>query len=272
MTRGPSQEVTLQDVWDTMDFGKPETASTLGEKFSCHPDTVFNRLEELEKNRYIKTKKISAKSRVWWKPTHNPGIVPDDIDIDSRSKKDPKIIRVLAEAKRVGEPMTSGDIEKEIDETQDMIYNRLRKLEERAWVNSLNAGATGRVWWLADVEIEGGGEKNLNLSPALKEELKQVRDRYDGPQNLAEAVIFVMKYPDTTDSRLEGDEDYLEPIKVPESTHEYIRDLRDDGEYPDFEAVIRDNADIESRPANQISVKRVPLSERTTSTTVDPSE
>jgi Mn-dependent DtxR family transcriptional regulator len=266
MTRGPDREVTLQDVWDLMKFGEPETTSTLAEKLPCHPDTVYNRLTELESRGYIEAKEPSAKSRVWWKPTHNPEIDPDEIDPDTRSKKDPRILRVLAEAKRVGEPLTSDDIAQEIGETQDITYNRLRKLRERGWLESLKAGSTAKVWWLADLEgIEDSEQTSLSLSPALKDELKQVRDSFDEPQNLEDAVIFAMKYPDITDHQLNGRENDLRPIKVSKSTREHLQYLRETHEYADYEAVIRDNADIAPRKSNHQPVVRTPPSERTSS-------
>jgi len=87
MTKGPERGVTLQDVWDSIEFGKPETSPTLAEDLPCSKDTVYSRLEELNKREYIKSKKVSARSRVWWKPTHNPEITPDEIQPDTHLRK-----------------------------------------------------------------------------------------------------------------------------------------------------------------------------------------
>lgn len=259
MTKGPDREVTLQDVWDIMEFGKPETTSTLAEELPCSKDTVYNRLEELEDKGYIGNKKVSARSKVFWKPTHNPEIVPDEIQPDTQSKKDPQIISILAEAKRTGKPMVSGEIAEEMDDTQDNVYNRLNKLEELGWVNSLKTGATGKVWWLAEVESDREREQtSLSISPVLKNELKRVRDTYNEPQKLEEALIFVMKYSDVTNPQLKGDEKGIDPIKVSKSTLEHLGYLRDNNEYTNYEEVIRDHADIAYREMNTKSVSRTP--------------
>ena len=259
MAKGPDREVTLQDMWDLMEFGKPETTSTLTEELSCSKDTVYSRLEELENKGYIESKNVSSRSKVYWKPTHNTEIVPDEIQPDTQSEKDPKIIRTLAEAKRTGEPMVSGEIAEETDDTQDNVYERLSKLEELGWVNSLKTGATGKVWWLAEVESDREQEQtSLSISPVLKNELKRVRNEYDEPQKLEEALIFAMKYPDTTDHQLQGDEEGISPLKVSKSTLEHFSYLRDNYDYTSYEEVIRDNADIAYREMNTRSISRTP--------------
>jgi len=259
MTKGPERDVTLQDVWDIMEFGKPETSPTLAEELPCHRDTVRVRLEELEEEGYIKSKSVSARSKAWWKPAHNPKIVPDKINPDTRSDKDTQILEKLAEAKRVGEPMTSGEIADKIDENKDTVYQRLNKLDELNWVDSLKTGATGKVWWLAEVEPhKEEGQTTLSISPVLKNELKRVRDEYDEPQTLEDTLIFALKYPDVTDHYLEGDEDGISPIKVSTSTLEHVRYLRDNGDYGDHEETIRDHADIAYREENMKTVTRKP--------------
>jgi DNA-binding MarR family transcriptional regulator len=259
MTKGPDRKVTLQDVWDCMRFGMPETTSTLAEELPCSKDTVYSRLEELEDKEYIGGKKVSSRSKVFWKPTHNPEIVPDKLQPNTHSEKDPEIIRTLAEAKRTGEPLVSKEIAEETDDTQDNVYDRLNKLEELGWVNSLKTGATGKVWWLSEVESNRKREQtSLSISPVLKNELKRVRDTYDEPQKLEEALIFAMKYPDVTNHQLEGDEKGISPIKVSKSTLEHIGYLQDNNHYTNNEEVIRDHADIAYREVNTRSVTRTP--------------
>ncbi len=259
MAKGPDREVTLQDVWDLMELGKPETTSTLTEELPCSKDTVYSRLEELEDKDYIESKDVSAQSKVYWKPTHNTGIVPDEIQPDTQSEKDPAIIGRLAEAKRTGEPMTSGDIAEYTGENKDTIYQRLRKLEELGWVNSFKTGATGKVWWLAEVDSNREQEQTtLSISPALKIELKRVREEYDEPQKLEEALIFAIKYPDVTNHQLEGDEKGVSPIKVSKLTLEHLSYIRDNNDYTSYEEVIRDSADIAYRKMNTRSVTRTP--------------
>lgn len=259
MAKGPDREVTLQDVWDSMEFGKSETTSTLAEELPCSKDIVYSRLEELEDKVYINSKDVSARSKVYWKPTHNTEIMPDEIQPDTQSKKDPKIIRILTEAKRTGEPMVSGEIAEKTDDTQDNVYERLRKLEELGWVDSLKTGATGKVWWLTEIESDGEqGQTTLSISPVLKNELKRVRKEYDEPQKLEEALIFAVKYPDVTDHQLEGDEEGISPLKVSKSTLEHFSYLRDNNDYTSYEEVIRDHAEIAYREMNTRSVTRKP--------------
>jgi len=168
-------------------------------------------------------------------------------------------VTTLAEAKRTGEPLVSGEIAEETGETQDMVYDRLQKLEELGWVDSLDTGATGRVWWLAEVESDRRQEQTtLSISPVLKNELKRVRDEYDEPQKLEEALIFAMKYPDVTNHELDGDEEGIDPIKVSKSTLEHLRCLRDDNYYTSYEEAIRDYSDIAYREENLEPVTRTP--------------
>lgn len=149
MVRGPSRAVTRSEVFEEIEPGTPETASTLAENFDVHQDTVYSRLTELHELDKVKTKQPGARARVWWIPspdtTVDAGVVRDSM---FQSSKDPDIIRELAKAMNRGEPITSGEIVDETGETQDITYNRLRKLDNRGWVESLKAGSTSKVWWL----------------------------------------------------------------------------------------------------------------------------
>lgn len=155
MVRGPDRKVTRADVFAEMQGGKPETATSLAKRLPCHADTVYNRLKELHELDKIATKKAGARSRVWWEPAPDQSISTDVIEDDAfRSAKDPKILRALIRAKNRGEPLTSGNIAEEIDDSQDVVYNRLVKLEERGWIDSFKSGATSKVWWIKPERVE----------------------------------------------------------------------------------------------------------------------
>jgi DNA-binding IclR family transcriptional regulator len=154
MPRGPDRAVERAEVLAEMQAGEPETASTLAEQFPVHPDTIYNRLQELQKLGEIKSKKPGARSRVWWKPadiTVDPSLIRDDM---FRSSKDPDILRALARARNAGEPRTTKEIAEEIGDSQDIVYNRLRVLVDDDWVDSLKSGATSKVWWLNEDRLE----------------------------------------------------------------------------------------------------------------------
>lgn len=92
---------------------------------------------------------------MWWVPAPNLTADSELIQDDAfRSAKDPRILSALARAKNRGEPLTSGEIAEEIDDSQDIIYNRLRKLEDRGWVSSLKAGATSKVWMINKAKLD----------------------------------------------------------------------------------------------------------------------
>lgn len=156
MTRGPDRKVTRAQVYDKMQPGLPHTPSQLSEHFDCHPDTVYDRLTELYELDKIETKQVGGRSRVWWIPQPDDSIDLDSITHDmieyggDNGERDYNIFRVLAEAKRKNEPVTSKYVSREIDETQGITYNRLRSLTERGYVKSLKCGSTSMVWWLAD--------------------------------------------------------------------------------------------------------------------------
>lgn len=156
MTPGPDRKVTRAQVYDKMQPGLPHTPSQLSEHFDCHQDTVYDRLTELYELEKIETKQTGGRSRVWWIPQPDDSIDPDRITHDMISyggriaDRDYQILRVLAASKRENEPVTSKYVSKQIDETQDITYNRLRSLTERGYVKSLKCGSTSMVWWLAD--------------------------------------------------------------------------------------------------------------------------
>lgn len=156
MVRGPERTIKRTDVKDEFTPGLPETASTLARAFDCHPDTVMNRAKELAELGEVRTKKLGARARVYWIPAPDKTVDASLIE-DSmfRSAKDPGILRVMAEYLNDDtEPVTSGEIAEAVDDSQDIIYNRLSKLDERGWVDSMKAGSTSKVWWLNKEKLE----------------------------------------------------------------------------------------------------------------------
>jgi len=173
MTRGPERDVKRKDVYEQFTPGIPETAATLAENFDCHPDTVMNRAKELSEMNKIHTKKPGSRARVYWIPapdqTVDRNLITDEM---FRSGKDPGILRVMADYMNDGsEPVTSGKIADHVDDSQDIIYNRLRKLDDRGWVESLKAGATSKVWWLnkdkLETEADTGPNSDVNSTAEM---------------------------------------------------------------------------------------------------------
>lgn len=149
-----------KDVYDQFTPGVPETASSLARDFDCTPDTVMNRAKELAELGEVRTKKPGERARVFWIPapdkTVDSGLIEDSM---FRSGKDPGILRVMADYLNDDtEPVTSSEIAERVDDSQDIIYNRLRKLDERGWINSLKAGSTSKVWWLNKHKLEAETE------------------------------------------------------------------------------------------------------------------
>lgn len=267
MARGPDRKVTRDDVLAEMGPGKPETSSTLADRLPCHPDTVYNRLKELYELEEVATKKAGARARVFWIPapdqTANPDVIQEE---EFKSTKDPKILRTLARAFDESEPMTSGEIAEEIDDSQDIVYNRLRKLDERDWVESLKAGATSKVWWLNNEKLEtkGAGQNTLTtvtLSEALKDHLRELKEGDDtesmrNVQTLQDALLYLLENPYDKEQSISGYEQTLDdPIKVSSETLDELRDRKDSANSRNYEEAIREQANIDSRDVGEEPVE-----------------
>lgn len=260
MVRGPDRSVERGDVLSKMEVGVPETAPTLAENFDVTPDTVSNRLQELNKLDEIKTKKLGKRSRVWWIPAPDRTVDADRITESMfRSAKDPHILRALARAMNRGEPLTSKEIAEEIDDSQDVVYNRLRKLNERGWVESLKTGATSMVWWLNKDKFEAETEvtastTTVTLSEALKNHLRDVaglneENGVEGVGTLESALLHILENPYEEEQSVTGYEETLnDPVKVSDETLEDLKTLRDqDLDARDYEEAIREQANIKRR-------------------------
>lgn len=151
MVRGPNRTLERSDVFELFEPGTPETASTLADRdeISVHQDTVYNRLKELYELDKIDSKKVGGRARVWWVHDPDRSVDPDSIeDSNYQSKKDPDILRALAEVAESCEPITSMEVSEMVGESKDSCYNRLRAMDERGLIESLKAGATSKVWWI----------------------------------------------------------------------------------------------------------------------------
>lgn len=160
--------MTRAEVHEQITPGIPETGSTIAKSLDVdvHQDTVVNRLKELQQLGKIETKKVGPRSRAWWIPSPDTTVTPDMIsDSMFRSGKDPGILRVLIRTLNDDtEPITSGEIAEQVEDSRDIIYNRLVTLEERGWVESLKTGSTSMVWRVnpKKVEVEAGDDSEAD--------------------------------------------------------------------------------------------------------------
>lgn len=135
---------------------RPWTANALAEELPCSADTVYNRLRELETLGHIKTKKVGSRARIWWLPdTENKTFIPDTDEFGS--SVDTNVINAMATRSDPAEGWTTGELAEKTPHSQDSIYNRLRVLQEKGYVESEKVGSRARVWWLpteSDHEME----------------------------------------------------------------------------------------------------------------------
>ena len=61
-------EAALEVFEEREDHGRPLTASDVMDALDCSRGTAHNKLEELVDRGYLKTRKVGARSRVWWIP------------------------------------------------------------------------------------------------------------------------------------------------------------------------------------------------------------
>jgi predicted ArsR family transcriptional regulator len=71
-TPGPSTVYTTEAVLSVFEANdephEPLTSSEIADELGCSGQTVRNRLNELSEEGKIRTKKVGARSRVWWLP------------------------------------------------------------------------------------------------------------------------------------------------------------------------------------------------------------
>ena len=72
--QGRETEFELEDVTAVFesreDYAEPLTASEIADELGCSRRTALNKLNELEGDTDITSKKVGARSRVWWVPVH----------------------------------------------------------------------------------------------------------------------------------------------------------------------------------------------------------
>lgn len=73
-TQGRDTEFTLSDVTDIFeardDYAEPLTASEIADELGCSRRTALNKLNRLQDETDIKSKKVGGRSRVWWIPVN----------------------------------------------------------------------------------------------------------------------------------------------------------------------------------------------------------
>lgn len=166
MVRGPSRDVTRQDVLDTMaEIGvsrEPFTSRDLAEHLPVSKDTVYNRLRELLELDEINSAKVGARARVWWRAS-DVDTKPPALPMGEFSGRDSRVLGAMQEATRDGAAITSSVIESKTGIDSNIVYKRLNELAEQGWVNSKKVGANARVWWLpSDPPIATGTTSETN--------------------------------------------------------------------------------------------------------------
>lgn len=77
---GPAQRVSPEDVLEVFrareDSSEPLTAPEIAEALDCSRRTALDRLNDLEERGAVASKKVGARSRVWWRST--PADASDD--------------------------------------------------------------------------------------------------------------------------------------------------------------------------------------------------
>lgn len=61
-------EAVLSVFNERADPHEPLTSSEISEELDCSRQTAYNRLQELTEEGVLNTKKVGARSRVWWLP------------------------------------------------------------------------------------------------------------------------------------------------------------------------------------------------------------
>jgi predicted ArsR family transcriptional regulator len=72
--QGRDTEFTLEDVTAVFeardDYAEPLTASEVADELGCSRRTALNKLDNLETDTDLTSKKVGGRSRVWWIPVH----------------------------------------------------------------------------------------------------------------------------------------------------------------------------------------------------------
>ncbi|MFP8956162.1 bacterio-opsin activator domain-containing protein [Natrialbaceae archaeon A-CW3] len=107
-TTAPAPEDVLEKVDTLGPLGTPVTTPEVAEGFDCTQRTIYNRLETLVDDSVLKTKKVGANSRVWWRPgdgdiRRNGGAFDQRVPVALRDRQAPSFPTDSEMAKRIRE-------------------------------------------------------------------------------------------------------------------------------------------------------------------------
>ncbi|MHC3437488.1 GAF domain-containing protein [Natrialbaceae archaeon A-gly3] len=109
MTTAPPAPKDVLEKVDTLGpLGTPVTTPEVADGFDCTQRTIYNRLETLVDDGVLKTKKVGANSRVWWRPVdgdirRNDGAVDQRVSITLRERQELSFLSDSEMAKRIRE-------------------------------------------------------------------------------------------------------------------------------------------------------------------------
>jgi hypothetical protein len=81
------------------DWGRPLTASDVLEELDCSRRTAHNKLNELVDRGDLRTRKVGARSRVWWRAIDPADLQTDDTEpSDAEADRPPEVAVAIGEA------------------------------------------------------------------------------------------------------------------------------------------------------------------------------
>ena len=101
-TTGPAPNDVLETVDTLGPLGTPVTTPEVAEGFDCTQRTIYNRLERLVGDSVLKTKKVGANSRVWWRPVDGDAF-DERVPLASRERQAPSFLADGEMAERIRE-------------------------------------------------------------------------------------------------------------------------------------------------------------------------
>lgn len=130
------------------DRARPLTASDVMDAIDCSRRTAHNKLGELVDRGALETRKVGARSRVWWVPM--PRVV-DDAESEPSTRQDPSIDKRIAEAELPG----SGEVLRERRQALQAAYDYIRDNPEatktevlvEVFPNNPAGYKTADEWW-----------------------------------------------------------------------------------------------------------------------------
>jgi len=146
------EQFTLDDVFgvfeDRSDSARPLTASDVMDAVDCSRRTAHNKLGELVEQGRLETRKVGARSRVWWVPMPRSTVEPEP---EPTAQRDPAVDVEIADAELPG----SGELLQERREALRAAYDYVRENPETTKTEFLtevfpenSAGyKTADQWW-----------------------------------------------------------------------------------------------------------------------------